>query len=175
MHSNEFALAIARPQEYVEAGKLMAQVYAQLDGFPSPQEQPAYYQQFENLGDVTNAPGTELVVAKLNDGAIVGTVIYIADMSYYGAGGPAVKSIQNAASFRLLAVSPAVRGMHIGRALTDFCIDRARSAGNAAVVIHSTRFMPAARTMYERIGFVRRTDIDFKQGDLDVLGFQYVL
>lgn len=175
MENDPFALSFARADEFSQAGELMAQVYAKLDGFPSPQEQPKYYEQFENLSELTNFPGTELVIAKQKDGNIIGVVVYIADMKYYGAGGPQITTIKNASSFRLLAVSPAARGQQVGRKLVDFCINRAQNAGRTAVIIHSTEFMHSARKMYERIGFVRRTDIDFKQGDLDVLGYQYLL
>ena len=59
-----------------------------------------------------------------------------------------------------------------GKALTRFCIERARALGKARLVLHTTRVMTSAWAMYEGLGFVRFSDIDFRQGDLEVFGFQ---
>jgi ribosomal protein S18 acetylase RimI-like enzyme len=73
---------------------------------------------------------------------------------------------------RLLAVEDAARGKGVGKALTLFCIDRAREIGKHRLVLHTTRVMQAAWAMYEGLGFVRFPDIDFRQGNLDVFGFR---
>ena len=39
-------------------------------------------------------------------------------------------------------------------------------------MLHTTRMMQTAWAMYERLGFVRFPEIDFRQGNLDVYGFQ---
>jgi len=80
--------------------------------------------------------------------------------------------VTNAVGIRLLAVDNAFRSRGVGKALTQFCIERARELGKARTVLHTTRAMQTAWTMYERLGFVRFPEIDFRQGNLDVYGFQ---
>ena len=152
----------------------MVNVYSQLEGFPKEAEQPAYYRMLANIGELTNNPGTELLVAVAPEGKIAGGVVYFNNMQYYGSGGTATQE-KNAAGFRLLAVDPAARGMGVGRLLTEACIKKAKAAGRAQVVIHSTRAMQTAWEMYERMGFKRSEDLDFMQGELPVFGFRLLL
>ena len=39
-------------------------------------------------------------------------------------------------------------------------------------MLHTTKIMQAAWTMYDGLGFVRFPEIDFRQGSLDVFGFR---
>ena len=149
----------------------MVQVYSQLEGFPKATEQPAYYNMLLNIGEFTTKPGTELLVAEDARNAVVGGVVYFADMLHYGSGGTATQE-KNAAGFRLLAVDPARQGMGIGKLLIKECIRKARSKHLAQVIIHSTKAMQTAWGMYERMGFERSEDLDFLQGELPVFGFR---
>ena len=36
--------------EYVTLGEMMVTIYSSLDGFPSPQQQPSYYEMLGNIG-----------------------------------------------------------------------------------------------------------------------------
>ena len=162
----------ATPEEFAEVGQLMVRVYAALEGFPGPQDQPAYYDLLANVGTLTQAPGTEILVARDTHDQLMGAVVFIGDMAHYGSGGKAPLE-QDACGFRLLAVDPAARGQGVGRSLSQACIARARELGRAKVVIHSTRAMHVAWDMYERLGFRRAEDLDFLQGDLQVYGFRY--
>ncbi|HEV2281815.1 MAG TPA: GNAT family N-acetyltransferase [bacterium] len=65
---------------------------------------------------------------------------------------------------RLLAVVPAARGRGIGAALMEECVRRARSAGAAALGLHTMDLMRAAVQMYARMGFVRvpERDVDIR-------------
>jgi hypothetical protein len=38
--------------------------------------------------------------------------------------------------------------------------------------LHTTKAMPRAWAMYERMGFQRYVEIDFQQGSLEVFGFR---
>ena len=102
----EYYIRNARAEEFETIGKLMVNVYAQLEGFPKPDEQPAYYNMLANIGEFTKKPGTELLVAVSNEERIAGAVVHFSDMQYYGSGGTATRE-KNAAGFRLLAVDPA--------------------------------------------------------------------
>src|SRR6266498_319103 len=121
MSKKEFIVRNAMPGEFEEIGKLMVQAYSQLEGFPKESEQPNYYKMLANIGEFTNKPGTELLVAVSPDNKIAGGVVYFSNMKYYGSGGTATNE-KNASGFRLLAVDPLTRGQGIGKLLTNECI-----------------------------------------------------
>ena len=164
----------AKPSEFAEIGQLMVKVYSGLEGFPKEDEQPKYYNMLRNIGELTSLPGTELLVAVTPDGTIKGAVVYFSDMQYYGSGGSATRE-KNAGGFRLLAVGTDARGLGIGKLLTTACIEKAKSQNRKQVIIHTTKAMHTAWRMYEKIGFKRSEDLDFKQGDLPVYGFRLQL
>ena len=174
MIRQEYTVRNAKPAEFNEIGKLMTHVYSELEGFPKAYEQPAYYKMLANIGDLTNKPETELLVAVSSDNKIAGAVVYFSDMKFYGSGGIATKE-QNAAGFRLLAVAPLTRGQGIGKLLVNECIRKAKDKKLYQVIIHTTMAMQTAWRMYENIGFKRSEDLDFMQGKLPVYGFRLLL
>lgn len=174
MSKQEYTIRNAKPKEFEEIGKLMVQVYSQLDGFPKEPEQPNYYKMLSNIGELTKKPETELLAAVSSDNRIAGAVVYFSDMKYYGSGGTATKE-ENASGFRLLAVDTLVRGHGIGKLLTNECIRKAKDKKLSQVVIHTTKAMQTAWKMYESLGFKRSEDLDFMQEELPVFGFRLVL
>ena len=174
MSKQEYTVRNATTGEFEEIGKLMVQVYSQLEGFPKESEQPNYYKMLAHVGELTNKPETELLVAVSSDSKIAGAVVYFSDMKYYGSGGTATKE-QNASGFRLLAVDPLTRGQGIGKLLTKECIRKAKNKQLCQVIIHTTMAMQAAWKMYENLGFKRSEDLDFMQGELPVFGFRLSL
>lgn len=164
----------AQPSEFKNIGELLVRVYSKLQGFPSPQEQPGYYELLRNIGDITKKPHTELLVAISPEGKVLGAVVYFSDMASYGSGGSAT-SEKNASGFRLLAVDANARGSGIGKALTTACINKARKDGSTQLIIHSTEYMKIAWSMYEKLGFKRSEDLDFMQEQLQVYGFRLKL
>ncbi|RNI23424.1 GNAT family N-acetyltransferase [Rufibacter latericius] len=171
MTSQSYLIRNADPSEFTALGQLMVRVYSQLEGFPKPDEQPAYYQMLSNIGDFTQHPDVEILVAVSEKGTINGGVVFFRDLQSYGSGGTATQE-KNAAGFRLLAVPPEARGLGIGKALTQECIQRAKDLQLSQVIIHSTKAMQTAWKMYEKLGFRRSEDLDFLQGDLPVFGFR---
>jgi len=174
MNKQKLIIRNAVPSEFEKIGKLMVQVYSQLEGFPTELEQPNYYKMLANIGELTNKPETELLVAISSDEKIMGGVVYFSDMQYYGSGGIATKE-QNASGFRLLAVDPLARGKGIGKLLINECILKAKDKNHNEVIIHSTMAMQIAWKMYENLGFKRSEDLDFMQGELSVFGFRLLL
>lgn len=170
----DFVIRQARADEYAALGKLLVAAYAALPGMPSPREQPDYYAMLDNVAARTAKPALTVFIAADEAGRQLGSVDFIDDMAQYGSGGTAA-TVTNAVGIRLLAVGDAARGKGVGKALTQFCIERARELGKARVVLHTTRAMQTAWTMYERLGFVRFPEIDFRQGNLEVFGFQLPL
>ncbi|MHA6249343.1 GNAT family N-acetyltransferase [Pontibacter sp. CAU 1760] len=174
MTQQELTIREARPDEFQQIGELMVNVYAQLEGFPKPDDQPNYYKLLANIGSLTENPVTHLLVAVSPEGSITGAVVYIGDMQYYGSGGTATQE-KNAAGFRLLAVDPDTRGNGVGKLLINECIRRAQADNQSQLIIHSTKAMQIAWGMYEKIGFTRSEDLDFMQESLPVYGFRRML
>lgn len=174
MSNSTYIIRNARPEEFEEIGKLMVRVYSQLEGFPKESEQPGYYKMLAHVGELTNNPATELLVAVSSDGKIGGAVVYFNNMKYYGSGGTATQE-KHAAGFRLLAVDPQMRGLGLGKLLATECVQRAMSKNLRQVIIHTTRAMQTAWKMYENMGFKRSEDLDFMQGQLPVFGFRLLL
>jgi GNAT superfamily N-acetyltransferase len=55
----------------------------------------------------------------------------------------------------MLGVAGRARGLGIGTALTERCIERTRELGLARLVMSSANYMTTAHRIYERLGFVR--------------------
>lgn len=162
-----------RPEEFVALGELLVDVYSRLVNFPTPVEQPAYYEMLRGIGEFTKKPGARVLVALLASGELAGGVVYFGDMSQYG---PAIAvDVKQASGIRLLGVHPKSQNMGVGKALALACIGAAREQGHGEVVLHTTKAMQAAWGMYERLGFARSPDLDFVQGELPVFGFRLSL
>jgi ribosomal protein S18 acetylase RimI-like enzyme len=174
MSAQLYTVRNAKPSEFSGIGKLMVGVYSQLDGFPKEEEMPNYYKMLANVGELTNKPETELLVAVSADDKIAGAVVYFADMKSYGSGGTATQE-KDAAGFRLLAVSKEARGKGIGKLLTNECIRKTKEKNLSQLIIHTTKAMQTAWKMYEDIGFKKSEDLDFMQGELQVFGFRLKL
>ena len=166
----DFSIRLARPEEYPALGALTVEAYASLPGMPTVAEQPEYYALLRDVGKRATKASLRVFAAIDASGHVLGSIDFIGDMADYGSGGTA-SSMTDAAGIRLLAVTPASRGKGTGKRLTQFCIDRAREIGRRRVVLHSTRAMQTAWAMYERLGFARFPELDFKQGQLEVFGF----
>jgi ribosomal protein S18 acetylase RimI-like enzyme len=163
----------AQPRELDALGQLMVSVYSNIAGFPGPDEQPEYYARLANIGELVGQVDTQLLVA-VDGEALLGGVVYFASMTRYGTTSTAAQET-GASSFRWLAVAQAARGLGVGKALVNHCIDLARQHGNRQVIIHTTTAQHIAWGMYEAMGFVRSPDLDFSQGELSVHGFRLAL
>lgn len=164
----------ARPDEYSALGQMTVDVYEQLPGMPDREEQPDYYAMLFDVKKRALTPTTEIWVAKSADHQLLGGVTFIGDVKYYGAGG-SISTNTGCSGIRLLAVDPRARRLGVGSALTIACIDRAEQIGSEQVLLHTTKAMAAAWVMYEKMGFKRSEDLDFKQGQLAVYGFRLKL
>ncbi|MFC5500176.1 GNAT family N-acetyltransferase [Caenimonas terrae] len=163
-----------RPGEAPALGRLLVAAYSQLEGFPTPQQQPRYYEMLAGIGSFADKPGARVLVAVSADGQLMGGVVYFGDMAQYGSGGAAT-AVRNASGIRLLGVDPAFRGSGAGKALTLACIRLAREQGHGQVILHTTQAMQVAWRLYESLGFVRAEDLDFSQQGLSVFGFRLAL
>ncbi len=111
----------------------------------------------DEIRDVAGrAETTQVLVARdAGTGGPLGAVTYATDPE----SGWVEWAEPGEAQFRLLAVSESARGRGVGETLVRACCDRA-VADDCSVLIHTTQWMPAARRLYERLGFTRRSDRD---------------
>ena len=98
----------------------------------------------------------ELIVAVDEASTVLGLVLYVPPEAVHGK--------TPIASIRSLSVSPSQRGKGIGRNLTEECINRARNVRAAAITLTTADMMTVARPMYERMGFVKDSDLGLRFG-----------
>ncbi len=163
-----------RPAEFEALGQLMVRVYSQLSGFPDKDQQPEYYKMLANIGDLAKTPETKILVALSPNNKLLGGIVYIGNMKYYGSGGIATELV-NTSGIRLLVVDKNSRGAGTGKALTIACMVLARERKHLEVVLHSTQAMKVAWSLYEKLGFKRSTELDFSQSKFPVSGFRLKL
>jgi predicted N-acetyltransferase YhbS len=154
-----------RPEEHERLGALTLAAYHSLPGHV---HEPAYDAQLADIA-AKLAAGCEVMVAvREPDGTVVGDVCFVPSPQnpFHDAGDP------EALCFRHLAVDPAAQGGGAGRALTQWCIDRARQLGATRLLIHSTPWMTGAHHLYESMGFVRAPEHDWlPEPEIPLLGF----
>jgi ribosomal protein S18 acetylase RimI-like enzyme len=155
--SNDQTLAIrdALPAELDAVLALTIDAYVQYE----PLLPPAIWDGYRaNIVETITAPDpVERIVAE-RAGTLVGSVLlYPPQAAAYTsyADAPALPEI------RLLAVPPAARGQGVAKALMDECLRRAQQMGAQAISLHTTDMMEVAKSMYERMGFVREPATDF--------------
>jgi len=170
----KFDIRDIRADEYDQLGSIMVDVYSALEGFPKAEEQLEYYEMLKKVGKFSENPETRVLIAHSPENGVLGGIIYYSDMAQYGSGGSAT-SERNSSGIRLLGVRSDIRGAGIGKALATRCIDLAKDSNNEQIILHTTKAMKVAWSMYDKLGFKRSGDLDFLQGDLPVFGFRYKL
>jgi ribosomal protein S18 acetylase RimI-like enzyme len=155
----------ALASEYEALGALTLAAYESLDGMPIGD----YADELRDVAD--RATNAEVMVAVDDAGRLLGCVTYVPGLSKY-----AEFSDPDAAGIRMLAVDPAARGRGVGEALVRACVARARSAGRARIVLHTTRWMASAQRLYARLGFDRSPDRDWEpEPDMVLLAYELPL
>lgn len=134
---------------------------------------PSAWQAFERaMNAVLEDSGEAAPIVADDDGRIVGSVFLYPGGSNAYAPDEAIA----APEFRLLAVAPNARGRGIGRALVQECIRRAEDAGATEIGLHTSASFVTAIAMYERMGFVRAPDRDFRPDGAElVMGYRLPL
>jgi predicted N-acetyltransferase YhbS len=144
----------ARPDEAETIAAVIQESYRQFQADYPPESWARYY---EMLGRVDgHFEKAEVIVAE-QAGRLVGTVMFYADGSLSAQG----EWPEGWAGMLRLAVLPEARGLGLGHRLTEECIRRARTAGARTLGLHTTEWMAVAKSMYERMGFVRDESFDF--------------
>jgi GNAT superfamily N-acetyltransferase len=109
------------------------------------------------LGALAANGPVERIVAD-QGGALVGSVLLFPPAEQSGGAGGRMLWPE----LRLLAVAPAMRGRGVGAALVDACITRARTSGVPTLGLYTSDSMRAAMRLYERMGFERVPEYDFR-------------
>ena len=99
-------------------------------------------------------------------GAVVGSVMLFppATNAYGEFGGEA-----GWPELRLLAVEPSARGTGVAERLVRECARLARELGARELGLHTSSSMAAARRLYERLGFERAPERDFRPPGAEVV------
>jgi len=161
----------ARPGEESAIAEVTLAAYAQYEALMGPM----WKLYLQNIQETLANPGPAEQIVAEQDGKIVGMVLlYPAGKAFEGSG--VGDEAVAAPEVRLLAVTPAARGGGVGVALMQECLKRARKAGEKSVSLHTHDLMAVAMAMYERMGFVRAPEMDFKPApDIIIKGYRYDL
>jgi ribosomal protein S18 acetylase RimI-like enzyme len=145
----------ARVTDLDQIGDLTADVYA-AEGV-----HPEYLAVLRDARTRWESPATTLLVAH-DDGAeepgdILGSVVYAAPGSPWQD-----LATGDEAEFRMLATAVSARGRGVGEALVRACLERAKRAGAPRLVLSTGPEMVAAHRLYERLGFIRVPERDWR-------------
>ena len=111
------------------------------------------------------------MLVAVEDGRILGSVTFVP-----GPGPQAENDDPQAATIRMLGVAPEARGKGIGAALVGACVQRAHALGRRRVLLVTRESMQAAHRIYQRAGFRRAPELDWRPDDApDLLLLGYVL
>lgn len=151
----------ARPDDYEEVGALTVDAFRGVAGMTLSDGYAA------ELADVATRAAAAAVLVAVLDGAVAGSVVYVADASspladWLGPG---------EAGVRMLAVSPRAQRAGVGAALVAACLERARAAGRSAMALYSTEHMTSAHRLYRRVGFHRAPERDRELPGFRLLSF----
>ncbi|KPI02698.1 GCN5-related N-acetyltransferase [Actinobacteria bacterium OK074] len=157
--------------EFGELGEITAQAYLR-DGLLTFGEDDWY---LGELRDVAKRAAAADVLVAVRGGQVLGGVTFVPS------GGPMADVARpGEAEIRMLAVAQTARGQGAGEALVRACVDRARAAdGCTGIVLSTQAMMRAAHRIYERLGFVRAPERDWKplpdHDDLLLLTYELAL
>jgi GNAT superfamily N-acetyltransferase len=158
-----------RPEEYEEAGDVVARAYSE---FWDPQD-PGWGEHIDLVRDVAGRVDRTVVLVAVEDGRVLGSAsIELDDVI----GDDDAEAIPGVAGLRMVGVDPARRRQGVGRALIEEVIARCRAAGKHTLILRTTPPMVPAQRLYQSLGFERATDLDLPvDEDLTLLGYRLSL
>jgi ribosomal protein S18 acetylase RimI-like enzyme len=109
------------------------------------------------LADAASRGRADVLAVATIDEQIVGTVTWCP----YGSPSAQLALAPHQGEFRTLSVDPGTRGRGVGRALVEWCLERARTSGLTEVVLCSLDEMAPAHRLYLSMGFRRRPELDW--------------
>jgi ribosomal protein S18 acetylase RimI-like enzyme len=158
-----------RPDEYHDAGELVARAYAE---FEDPDD-PTWDEHLDLARDVAGRVDRTVVLVAVQDGRVLGSATIELDDVI---GDDDREPIPGVASLRMVGVDPSLRRQGIARALLQEVIARCRAAGRHTLMLRTMPPMLPAQRLYESLGFRRAPDIDLPVSDrLTLLGYRLAL
>lgn len=149
-----FRVRDARPFDSEAINELCVEAYVEFRATIGEANWQRLRETLSRASDLANEG--ELIVAEDSSG-VLGIVLYKPPDND--------KSLApKSAWLQTLAVSPLHRGKGIGRTLTRECIDRARRDGASSICLTTAEMMTVARPMYERLGFIKESDLGERFG-----------
>lgn len=143
------------PDEYEEAGEVLARAYAE---FADPGD-PGWLEHLDMVRDVAGRVDRTVVLVAVEDGQILGSATIELDSVI---GDDDAELPKEVASLRMVGVDPEARRRGIARALLEDVITRSRAAGRSTLILRTTGPMVAARHLYESMGFRPAPDLDLE-------------
>ena len=158
-----FTIRRAGPDDLEAVGEITVRAY--LDGGHLP-EDSTYV---STLADAkARSEGAELWVAVDADDSVLGTVTFAPPGTAFHE-----IALKDEADVRMLAVDPAAQGRGIGEALMLRCVERAKELGLAGLALSTNPSMLAAHRLYQRLGFVRTPERDWRpMPDIMLLAYE---
>lgn len=123
----------------------------------------------KDLKKYLKKPCCNIYVAVSSNNKVLGGIFYCSDLKEYG-----LKLKTNSgrtSAVRYLAVDNNFRGLGIGQALVQACINHAKKDKKEKIFLHTLDSMKEATKIYEKEGFHRFEDIDFRNYGFEVKGF----
>ncbi len=172
MGSMSFAIRRADPADPADHPAIAAAGVVSRSAYVDGGHIPGRAEYANRLADAASrARQAELWLAVDPDGTVLGSVTFAVGGSAY-----AEVSGQGEGEFRMLAVTEQARGRGVGEALVRCCVDRARELGLSALAISTQPSMAAAHRLYERLGFARTPERDWKPiPEVDLLTYRLAL
>jgi GNAT superfamily N-acetyltransferase len=139
------------PSEYDQVAELVVAAYGALRPL-----RPVYEAEIRDVA--RRASRADVLVATDDTGELLGTVTFVGDQRSVAR----EISAPDEAEFRMLGVSPHAQGRGVGTLLVEDCVRRARALGRRRLVLSTGDWMTSAHRLYERAGFRRTPDRDWK-------------
>jgi ribosomal protein S18 acetylase RimI-like enzyme len=153
------AVRVAMPSDF-DAIRVIAA--AANEEFRAPMGEALYEGYLANVLDVERRAREANLLVAAQGAEILGTITLYRDINEEGM--PA-RFPGGTAGIRATAVSPAARGQGIGGELVVAAIVRSRAFGAKAIALHTAGCMGAAMRLYERHGFQRAPEHDYRAND----------
>jgi ribosomal protein S18 acetylase RimI-like enzyme len=156
----------ARPEEYAQVGDVVALAYGP---FGSPHDE-GWMEHLSLVRDVADRAQRTVVLVAIDDGLVLGS----ATIELFGVIGDDDRDLPPGWAFlRMVGVHPDAQGRGVGRALVEDVIGRVRAAGRQMLGLRTAPQMEIAHRLYESLGFVRETSLDYPiDEDYSLLGYR---
>ncbi|WP_051186954.1 GNAT family N-acetyltransferase [Nocardia tenerifensis] len=141
----------ARADEYAAVAELTVEVYVG-EGFVRPGSPYA-----AELADTAHRGASAQILVATHADRVVGSLTVARPGTPY-----AEIALPGELEFRMLAVAKTARGLGAGTALVRTVIDTARAENFGAVALTTMPAMTDARRIYDRFGFVRAPERDWR-------------